>query len=164
MKKNANERKKAANLDKQKAKNRNKELIKLIDFSIPGYPEISDWDISPKPPFNIGLILNFRCYSDIAFVLVDANQTEFSFFFDGFLGRLCYGAESYKEETASYIKANSKLEKEAFSAIEFALNNAQSDFIKDYYGLLAIKERFERAKVYAGSKDILPNFLLSKVS
>ncbi|VEP17274.1 hypothetical protein H1P_580021 [Hyella patelloides LEGE 07179] len=155
-------KKKAANIKKEKIKNRSKELKKLIDYSIPGYPEISDWDILVKPPFSIGLILNFRCYSDTVFIIEDANKTPFTFFFDGFLGRLCFGAESYREETAAYIKANSKLEKEAFAAIESAINDFQSEFSGDYHGLSLIRERLEKAKVYAGSKDIVPSFLLDK--
>jgi hypothetical protein len=126
-----------------------------IDYSLSGYPEISDWDIPPKPPFNICWIPIFRC-GGIAVTIEDSNKTQYTFFFDKFLGRLCFGAEGEQEETAAYIKVHSKLEKESFPAIENAIKNEIKKWSAEYHELSLLKECLEKAKVYAGSKNIMP--------
>ena len=150
---------KAANKRKKQLKNRNKDLEKIIDYSISGYPTISKWDISPKPPFNISWLSFFRC-GNVSVTIEDSNKNEYTFFFDDFLGRLCFGAENNESETAVFIKANSKLEREAFFAIEEAIANEIEKRGEEYYELSLVKKCLEKAKVYVGDKSIIPRYIL----
>lgn len=93
-----------------------------LDTSIPGFPEIDAWPTDPEPPFHLH---DFGTYRDpapwcTAYVeLKDSAGNVFRFFFDRFLGRLCYGS-SDEAEDAAFIRKGSRFESEAFSAIESA--------------------------------------------
>src|SRR6185295_15868038 len=96
------------------------------DSSIPGYAELDDWPREPAPPLHIK---DFGRYRDGGprggsfFVdLEDSYGTLFSFFFDRFLGRLCYGSELNDGDDAAFLKRGSRIEAEAFSLIESSAN------------------------------------------
>lgn len=127
---------------------------------IPGYFELSDWPVPVKPPFRLVEIVIFRCgelRSTVCIYLKDANHQKLPFFFDSFLGRLCFGEENHRTDSAAYITSNSKLEREAFAAIEDALQRCQPGYIYNASELSILRECLERAKVYTGSSDIVPN-------
>ncbi len=53
--------------------------------------------------------------------LVDSNGTVFNFFFDRFLGRLCFGSTE-DDEDAAFLKNGSRIQTEAFDIIETLCN------------------------------------------
>ncbi|WP_367344626.1 hypothetical protein [Stenotrophomonas bentonitica] len=100
-----------------------------IDTSVPGYPELSDWPTAPAPPVHIsnsGRLRDSGPQGGTYYVdLVDSRGTLYPFFFDRFLGRLCYG--SYESQSdAAFLRRGSRIEEEAVSLIEgLAANNVQ---------------------------------------
>jgi hypothetical protein len=95
-----------------------------LDASVPAYSERYDW---PTPPVLTLRIKDFGRYRDggpqggTVFVdLEDSAGTVFPFFFDRFLGRLCYGTSHHGSDDAAFIRRGSKFESEVFSAIETA--------------------------------------------
>ncbi len=72
------------------------------------------------------------------------------FFFDRFLGRLCYGKDETKFD-AAYIKRGSKFEKEVYSYLQTARKRLNPD--KCHPAILNIElfdKCFQKAKVYSG--------------
>jgi hypothetical protein len=133
--------------------------------AIPGYSEVCEWPTPVKYPMKIIEIGSFRCNGvrpSVFVILKDANKTEFPFFFDNFLGRLCFGALHNTEEGAAYIKSNSQLEQEAFEAITSAMNRYETRYPYYLDRLLLLRECLEHAKVYAGSQKIVPNLKVEK--
>ncbi|MEL7314772.1 MAG: hypothetical protein AAFN08_07445 [Cyanobacteria bacterium J06559_3] len=70
--------------------------------------------------------------------------------------------ELTREDSATYIKSNSTLEQETFAAIASALRKCRVGHPFSERELSILRECLEQAKVYAGSKDIIPNFLIQK--
>ena len=102
-----------------------------IDTSVPGYPELYDW---PQPVTLPLRIRSHGAYRDSGpqgptyYVdLEDAAGHALPFFFDRFLGRLCYGSSYESGSDAAFLKAGSKIEREAISAIE-ALAASSEEF------------------------------------
>lgn len=101
------------------------------DSSIPGFPEISDWPALPKPPLRIASHGVYRdggprggtYYVD----LQDAKGALHPFFFDRFLGRLCFGSSYETGDDAAFLKRGSKIETEAFAIID-ALASKRAEF------------------------------------
>jgi Zn-dependent M28 family amino/carboxypeptidase len=93
-----------------------------FDNSIPGYPELLDWPRAPVPPIQIANCGRYRdggpqggtYYVD----LVDAEGNRFAFFFDRFLGRLCYGSATESGHDAAFLRRGSRIEQEAIALIE----------------------------------------------
>lgn len=92
------------------------------DTSIPCFAELDDWPITPHQPLIINSFGRYRdggpqggtYYVD----LKDAVGIYIPFFFDRFLGRLCYGSTYETGDDAAFLKPGSKLEREAFALIE----------------------------------------------
>jgi hypothetical protein len=90
-----------------------------LDTSVPGFPEMDDWPTAPVPPFRLHAFGSYRdpdpwCTAYVE--LKDSAGNVYRFFFDRFLGRLCYGS-SDEGDDAAFIRRGSKFESEAFSAI-----------------------------------------------
>ena len=88
------------------------------ELQIPCFRELSDWPTVPALPFRIS---HFGRYRDggpqggtYAIDLVDSAGAKFPFFFDRFLGRLCYGGNFECGDDAAFIKKGSKLQMELF--------------------------------------------------
>ncbi len=86
------------------------------DTSNPGYPELYDW---PEPLTYPVRISGCGWYRDGTYYvdLEDGSGRRQCFFFDHFLGRLCYG-EFEEDEFAAFLRPGSRLEQEAFALIE----------------------------------------------
>lgn len=88
---------------------------------IPGFPEISEWPVEPLLPFRI---CDFGIYRDpsphctLYLDLVDSNGLVFNFFFDRFLGRLCFGKIADDDDDAAFIKKGSRIQTDVFDIIE----------------------------------------------
>jgi hypothetical protein len=92
-----------------------------LDRSIPCFPELINWPTPPVQPLSVA---NHGWYRDSGVQggtyyvdLVDANGVRFPFFFDRFLGRLCYGASYETGDDAAFLRPGSQIELEAFQAI-----------------------------------------------
>ncbi len=93
-----------------------------LDTSVPGFPEMDDWPTAPVPPVHIK---GFGCYRDggprggtFYVDLQDSAWNVFSFFFDRYLGRLCYGYPHDGDDDAAFIRKGSQFESGAFRVIE----------------------------------------------
>lgn len=109
---------------------------------VPGFPEISEWPLFPSMPLSIG---NFGIYRDpgphctMYVDLVDSDGTVFNFFFDCFLGRLCFGSIDDDQESA-FLKKGSRIQTEVFAIIKELCDGR--DEYKD------IQSRLELARTY----------------
>ncbi len=109
---------------------------------VPGYPEISEWPVSPSMPMRIG---NFGIYRDpgphctMYVDLVDSDGTVFNFFFDRFLGRLCFGSID-DDQDAAFIEKGSRIQTQVFAIINELCDGR--DEYKD------IQSRLELARNY----------------
>jgi hypothetical protein len=116
-----------------------------FDTSIPGYAELSDWLIPPNYPVRITFFGRFRDGGPqggtYGVELEDAEGNRIPFFFDRFLGRLCYGNTHETGEDAAFIKVGSKFEKEAFALIE-SLATSSEEYKE-------IMQKLEQAKIYS---------------
>ncbi|WP_457095895.1 hypothetical protein [Lysobacter sp. P5_B9] len=113
-----------------------------IDKSIPGYTEMSDWPMPVTGLLQICAIGWLRDGATYTVDLEDAGGNHFPFFFDKALGRLCFGWDEISDN-AGFIKRGSRLEMEAFAAIE--------DEILRRDDLVELKPFFEKAKHWAGT-------------
>src|SRR4051794_16141347 len=109
-----------------------------LDSSVPGFPELDDW---PTPLVRPACIEAFGLYRDggpqggtFYVALRDAAGQAFPFFFDRFLGRLCYGRTHDGGDDAAYIRKGSRLESEAFAAIEAAAVAAEFSEVAERLG------------------------------
>lgn len=101
------------------------------DTSVPCFAEMVDWPVPLARPVRIKNHGRYRdggprggtYYVD----LEDANETYIPFFFDRFLGRLCYGSTYETGDDAAFLKPQSKIEREAFALIE-ELASASPEF------------------------------------
>jgi len=93
------------------------------DTSIPGFRELCDWPTPPARPFRLGLHGGMRemvggsrntYYVD----LIDDRGATYSFFFERFLGRLCFGSRDEESEDAAFLKKGSSLQIEVFQVLE----------------------------------------------
>lgn len=91
------------------------------EHSIPGFRELCDWPSAPVRPFRIRDCGGYRDpapYSSYYVDLVDGEGTLFPLFFERFLGRLCYGRDLHTGEDAAFLEKGSRIQIEAFQAIE----------------------------------------------
>jgi hypothetical protein len=93
-----------------------------LDNSVPCYPELYYWPFVPVQPIQIS---SFGWYRDAGpqggtyYVdLKDATGKLIPFFFDRFLGRLCFGSSSESGTDAAFLRRGSVIEREAFILIE----------------------------------------------
>ena len=84
---------------------RKKASNELYDHSIPGYTELSAWPIQPSYPAKILEILVYR-NSSVGVTIKGKNGKPIDFFFNRFIGHLCYG-EDERENNAAYIQKGS---------------------------------------------------------
>ena len=112
------------------------------DDAIPGFAELSDWPIPPTLPLRIGDHGSYRDprpYCTYYLNLIDSQGAKYCFFFDRFLGRLCYG-QSDEDDNAAYLKKGSVLQIEAFSIIE--------KLCRDQPEYAEIQQRLTHARTY----------------
>lgn len=116
-----------------------------VNTSLASYAELSDWIVIPVFPV---IITHFGRYRDggpqggtYYIDLEDAKSNKISFFFDKFLGRLCFGSTTETGEDAAFIKVGSRVEKEAFTLLE-TLAKSSSEYNE-------IIQKLEQAKTYA---------------
>jgi len=93
---------------------------------IPGYHELDDWPAPPAAPMRIA---NFDVVRGGGYVLdiVDAKGTRFPFFFDRFLGRLCYGSGDEHSDDKAFVTSGSKLSSDVFEICRSAINEGIED-------------------------------------
>jgi hypothetical protein len=92
------------------------------DTSIPCYAEVFDWPTKPTHPVRIKSHGRYRdggprggtFYVD----LEDAKGNIAPFFFDCFLGRLCFGSGYETAPDAAFLRPGSTIEAEAFAIID----------------------------------------------
>ena len=112
------------------------------DESVPGFAELSDWPFTPRPPVRIA---DYGWYRDggpqggtFYVDLEDAEGRRIPFFFERFLGRLCYGSAYETGDDAAFLKKGSRVQSEAFAIIgELAASSPE-------YAVVA--ERLERSR------------------
>ena len=118
------------------------------DRSIPGYTELSTWPMLPGYPEEILCITVYRDGGTVGVTIKGKTGKDVEFFFDRFLGRLCYG-EYETKRNAAYIKCGSVFEKEVFSYLEAARKRLSLvQFQKS--DIEIFNEYFKKAQVYAG--------------
>ena len=118
------------------------------DRSIPGYTELSEWPKKPGYPEQILGIWLYRDGGTVGVTTKGKNGKDIEFFFDRFLGRLCYGEYETKSD-AAYIKKGSIFEKEVYSYMEEARKKLNTHvFSKSDIELF--NDCFKKAKVYSG--------------
>jgi hypothetical protein len=95
---------------------------------------MDDWPIPPVFPVRVSDCGRYRDggpQGGTYFVdLMDSAGNVFPFFFDRFLGRLCYGTHD-GTDNAAFIRKGSKLESEAFAAIEAAALSPEFEQLSD---------------------------------
>jgi hypothetical protein len=98
------------------------------DASIPGYHTISDWPVTLQEPVRISNCGRYRdggprggtYYVD----LEDKACQRHPFFFDNFLGRLCYG-NCPDDEDAAFLMRGSAIERDVFAILESLTKNSE---------------------------------------
>lgn len=94
--------------------------VHFMTNQVPGFTEITEWPVSPSTPLRIG---DFGIYRDpdphctMYVDLVDSDGNVFNFFFDRFLGRLCFGKIDDNQD-AAFLKKGSRIQTEAFTIIK----------------------------------------------
>jgi hypothetical protein len=120
--------------------------ITMSGSQIPGFSEISDWPVKPTPPFTI---VDFGAYRDggprctFYVDLTDSAGHKYSFFFERFLGRLCFGTTNDEGEDAAFVRVGSVLERDVLTILETAID-ADSKYSQ-------MREFVERAKHWSPS-------------
>jgi len=115
-----------------------------LDTSIPCFPELDDWPFAPTHPVRIAAHGRYRdsgpqgstYYVD----LKDFDDRCIPFFFERFLGRLCYGSLYETGEDAAFLRRGSRIEQEAILLIEYLATKSPQ-----YEELL---EKIRHAKVW----------------
>ncbi|BCT93672.1 hypothetical protein LYSHEL_26990 [Lysobacter helvus] len=118
-----------------------------LDTSLPYYPELTDWPHEPVRPIQIADCGWYRdggpqggtYYAD----LVDSEGNRFPFFFDRFLGRLCFGSATEPDRDAAFLRPGSRVEQESIALIETLAQNSPQ--FPDLLG------KIRHAKVWAAS-------------
>jgi hypothetical protein len=138
---------------REEIQNHRNKFIASIDRSIPDYPQISDWDVVPTPPFYFHEIDVSRCFY-LTIIIKDSHGIEYTFGFDSsnrliYAGKLFYPWEGmgFSDNRFAYITANSKLEREVFPAIESAIEDRDKN--GELYGLPTFKQCLEKAKAHS---------------
>ena len=119
-----------------------------FDRSVSGYTELSVWPEEAGYPEEILGIWLYRDGGTVGITIKGKRDKCIEFFFDRYLGRLCYGEYETKSD-AAFIKKGSKLEKEVYSYLE----NARKKLTSEHFRISDIElfnERFEKAKIYSG--------------
>ncbi|TWU50722.1 hypothetical protein Poly51_40150 [Rubripirellula tenax] len=97
---------------------------------IPGFSEISDWPTPPALPLSLqshGFYRDPNPYCTHYVDIVDADGNVFPFFFERFLGRLCYGATNETSDDAAFVTSGSALADDVFAVMTAALENDDLD-------------------------------------
>ena len=93
-------------------------LTPMDDSSqIPGFCEMDDWPTPPVRPLSLVFFDAVRGGGHVLDI-ADASGTRFPFFFDRFLGRLCYGAKDEHSDDAAFVTSGSKLASDVFDVCE----------------------------------------------
>ena len=90
------------------------------DSSVPCFAEIDDWPEPVNGQVRLGAFGRMRDggpQGGTFYVELIASKVTYPFFFDRFLGRLCYGADEHAKD-AAYLKRGSRIEQEAFELLE----------------------------------------------
>lgn len=127
---------------------RKQTLNKIYDRSIPGYTELSGWPIQPSYPEKILAIIIYRDGGTVGVTIQGKKGQDIEFFFDRFLGRLCYG-ECEKADDAAYIKKGSQFEKEVYAYLEAARKKLNSH-IFSISSISTFNKYFKKAQIYCG--------------
>ena len=93
---------------------------------IPGFSEISDWPTPPAFPLTLkshGIYRDPNPHCTHYFKIADADGRVFPFFFDRFLGRLCYGSTNETGDDAAFVTSGSVLANDVFAVLGSAINN-----------------------------------------
>ncbi|GAB5517719.1 hypothetical protein [Rhodopirellula baltica] len=93
---------------------------------IPGFREMDDWPTSPVYPLSVAFFDAVRGGGHVLDI-ADADGTRFPFFFDRFLGRLCYGSRDEDSDDAAFVANGSKLASDVFDACESAITSGADD-------------------------------------
>lgn len=90
---------------------------------LPGFAEIDKWPEVPQPPLSIkdfGRYRDWGPHQTVYVVLADIGGHEYHFFFDRFLGRLCFGKND-KDEDAAFVRVGSPLERDILDILDAAI-------------------------------------------
>ena len=120
-----------------------------FDRSIPGYTELSKWPQQPGYPEKIISICSYRDGGTVGVMIKGENGKGIEFFFERFLGRLCYGAYETKDD-AAYIKKGSKFEGEVYLYLEAAGKNLSPSFFQTS-DIDTFNQCLKKAKIYSGA-------------
>lgn len=97
---------------------------------IPGFSEISDWPTPPSLPLALqshGFYRDANPHCTHYVNIVDADGIVFPFFFERFLGRLCYGTTDAAGDDAAFVKPGSVIADVIFEVLTSALENGDLD-------------------------------------
>lgn len=119
-----------------------------FDRSITGYAELSEWPYQPGYPERITSISFYRAGGTVGVTIQGKNGKGIEFFFERFLGRLCYGEYETKDH-AAYIKKKSSFEKEVYLYFEKARKKLSPSFFQAS-DIDAFDQCFKKAKRYSG--------------
>ena len=90
----------------------------MRDDTIPGRSTLLDWEIEPVRPLRLKDHAIWRDgWATLEFWLEDAEGNEFRFFFDGFLGRLCWGTDLHTGDDAAFVKKGTRVEADVFETL-----------------------------------------------
>lgn len=82
----------------------------------PGYRELDEWPVTPKPPLSLADFGGWR-NGGAYFKLIDSAGHEYDFFFERFLGRLCFGWDEDADD-AAFVKVGGALEREVLEILD----------------------------------------------
>ena len=109
---------------------------------IPGFAEVSEWPVQPELPFRVsgfGRHRDPQPHCTFYLDLIDKTGRVFHFFFDRFLGRLCFGKID-DDDDAAFLKKGSRIQVEVFEIIG-NLCNGHSEYAE-------IQLHLDRARNY----------------
>ena len=87
---------------------------------------MDDWPTPPVHPLSVAFFDAVRGGGTVLDI-ADANGTRFPFFFDRFLGRLCYGSQDEYSDNAAFVTSGSKLASDVFGVCESAISLGVAD-------------------------------------
>ena len=97
------------------------------DESVPGRPSISDWPVPLSEPVRISNYVKWRdggARGTYSVELEDQAGQRHPFFFDQFLGRLCYGTY-HDADDAAFLMRGSAIERDVYEILESLTNNSE---------------------------------------
>ena len=98
-------------------------FIPMDDSSqIPGFREMDDWPTQPVFPLTVTSFDAVRGGGHVLDI-TDSLGTTFPFFFERFLGRLCYGSRDEYSDDAAFVTSSSQFAFDVFDACESAITS-----------------------------------------